>query len=141
MATISPIESLEHYPSRTYSDVNFSLVTHPVSLDVTRKINEEAIKQSIKSLCLLGAKEKPFHPEIYGGIYELLFENIEEPGTKELLKMNITRVLTEYEPRVEVLSVDAESQNDNNSVSVTVYFKIINTLVPSKVEFFVKTAR
>ena len=54
-------------------DLNF----HPNYLDgdVTFKINEEAVKRSLRNLILIRRYEKPFHPEITSGIQDLLFEN------------------------------------------------------------------
>lgn len=132
---------IESNPSRDYSDLNFSFTKHPVSDDVTKKTNEEAIKQALKSLVLLGRGEKPFHPEIGGGVYDLLFENMDEPGNEDYLKLRIEQVINAYEPRVELQGVQVENLYDQNAIAITIYFLIVNTLTPSSVDIFLKIAR
>lgn len=132
---------VEHNPSRTYTDLNLSFVQHPLTKDVAKKTNAEAIKQSMKTLLLLGKNEKPFHPEISGGIYEMLFENIAESDLDIILKKRIRRVLSSFEPRVEIRSVKVNVNTDQNGLDVTVYFVIANTLEPVTLDLFLKTIR
>lgn len=134
-------ETINTNPSRQYSDLNFTMTKHPVSKDIAKKTNEEAIKQAIKSLLLLRPKEKPFHPEVAGNIYGLLFENFDEPGTSEILKLDIRAILAANEPRIEVQDVVIDSYPDQNSIEIRIYFVVINTLLPSSVDIFIKTVR
>lgn len=134
-------DTINTNPSRQYTDLNFNMTKHPVSGDVSKKSNEEAIKQSVKSLILLRPKEKPFHPEIAGNIYGTLFENFDEPGTSEVLKLDIRAILAANEPRIEVRDVVVNSYQDQNSIEIKIYFVIINTLMPANVDIFIKSIR
>jgi phage baseplate assembly protein W len=132
---------IENKPSKLYTDLNLAFSKNPVNKDVTVKRNEEAIKQSLRNLILLGKKEKPFHPEIGGGAYDLLFENFDEVGTADILQIKIAGIIQRFEPRVDLERVDIDFLNDNNSVSITIYYTILTTLVQSSVQLFLKIAR
>ena len=131
---------IEANPVRTFSDLNLAFTKHPLTGDVTKKTNEEAIKQSMKTLLLIGNNEKPFHPEVSGGIYDLLFENI-DPDYEFLLEDRIKQVLRSHEPRIEVRKVDVKVSADQNGFNVSIYFVIINTLEPVTLNLFLKTVR
>lgn len=131
----------EPNPSRQYIDLNFNFTKHPISDDVTVKKNDEAIKQALKTLVMLNSKEKPFHPEITSGIYDLLFENIEEPGTADRLERRIQSVVDQFEPRVELREIKVQALPDQNTVAVTLYYVIINTLTPSSVDIYLNVPR
>jgi phage baseplate assembly protein W len=47
-----------------YSDFDLDFVAHPVTKDITKKLNENAIAQSIRNLLLTGHYERPFKPEL-----------------------------------------------------------------------------
>lgn len=132
---------IEPNPARAYKDVNIAFTRHPITDDVTTKSNEEAIKQSLKNLILLNGGEKPFHSNIGGGIYDMLFENMEMVGTNEIMQNEILAIVTQYEPRIDLTKVDVNFINDQNAVSITLYYVIVNTLEPSSVEIFLKTVR
>jgi len=131
----------EPNPSRIYSDVNISLTPHPISLDFSRKTGDNAIKQALRNLILLNRGEKPFHPEIGGGIYDMLFENYDLPGGTDTLRYTIASLIHKYEPRVELTRIDIDANPNSNSLSINIYYIILNTLIPSNVEIFLKTIR
>ena len=56
----------------TSSDLDINFDRNPLSGDVAMRRDEEAIKRSLKNLILLKRNEKPFHPEIYSGILDML---------------------------------------------------------------------
>lgn len=132
---------IESNPSRTYTDLNFSFAKHPITNDVAKKTNEEAIKQNLKSLIYLGKNEKPFHPEIGGGIYDFLFENIAEENLDVILEKKIHHVLSVYEPRAEIRGVSVKASTERNGFNISVYFVVLNTLSPVTLDMFLKTVR
>lgn len=122
MATISANVSV----TQSFSDINLNFIPHPVTGDVTRKLDEESVKQSIKNLLLMKPFEKKFHPEISSGVTELLFENATNL-TKNALQREIKQLIDNFEPRVRLLSVDVNFDGmDENAVNVTIYFEIIS---------------
>jgi len=110
---------------KRYVDIDFDFQAHPVSGDLVLKKNEEAIKKSVKSLILTNKYERPFQPSINGRVRQLLFENM-TPVTGVNLRSNIEDVLQQHEPRIDVLVVNVNQNEDMNSIEVTIEFAIKN---------------
>ena len=85
--------------TRQFTDLNLMFTKHPATADVTKKIDEEAVKSSIRNLISTKNYERPFHPEIGCQIYSLLFENF-NPITVQVMKRTIFQVIEKYEPRL-----------------------------------------
>jgi phage baseplate assembly protein W len=115
--------------TRQFTDINLFFTSHPATADVTKKVDEEAVKASIRNLLSTKNYERPFHPEIGCQMYSLLFENF-TPITKQVIKRTIFDVISKFEPRVSVQEVKINDASDNNSISVDITFKIINSEAP-----------
>ena len=74
----------------------------------------------------LNTYEKPFHPEIAGGVRELLFEPM-SPLVAVVIARKIEDVITNFEPRGRLVSVRAFPDLDRNAYEVSVEFYIVNT--------------
>ena len=61
---------------RQYSDLDLFFGKRTVGSDVNKVTDVQAVKRSLRNLINLNTFEKPFHPEISGGIRELLFEHM-----------------------------------------------------------------
>ena len=114
---------------RTFSDLDLNFTAHPVTGDVSRLYDENAIKRSVRNLLQTNNFERPFHSEIGSQIRALLFEPA-SPVLNTMLKRVITDTITTFEPRVVVNSVTVSSNTDNNSLNVTLVFTIVNTVNP-----------
>ena len=113
--------------SRTvdYLDIDLTFNKRP-SGDIYKKRDAAAVKQSIKNLLLTDFYEKPFQPFFGGNLRAMLFELADE-DTEDEVEENIINAINNYEPRVEVLSIDVNVLPDQNDMRVSVYFKIIST--------------
>ena len=89
-----------------YKDLDLDFIPHPVTKDLVSKINDEAVKRSIRNLVLLNTYEKPFHPEIGSDVRNLLFE-LATPLTAIRLKKAIEEVIENFEPRAQLLDISA----------------------------------
>jgi phage baseplate assembly protein W len=114
---------------RTFSDLDLNFTAHPVTGDVARLYDENAIKRSVRNLLQTNNFERPFHSEIGSQIRALLFEPA-SPILNTMLKRVITDTISTFEPRVVVNSVTVSSNADNNSLNVTLVFTIVNTVNP-----------
>ena len=112
--------------TRQYSDFNLLFTPHPVTGDVTIKNDEEAVKQSLRSLISTRHYERPFHPEIGCQIHGLLFENF-NPVTAKVMKKTILDTIDKFEPRVTVLEVKLRENVDNNEVVCDLIFRLNNS--------------
>jgi len=126
---------------RQYKDLNLNFSINPFTRDVTKKLNDEAVKTSILNLIRTRKYERPFHPEIAGDIDSILFENF-TPITQNFLKKKIEFVIQTFEPRAELLSVEVFGDRiDNNEVDIKIVFRIINTIEPLSVTVTLSRAR
>jgi phage baseplate assembly protein W len=114
---------------RTFSDLDLNFTAHPVTGDVARLYDENAIKRSVRNLLQTNNFERPFHSEIGSQIRALLFEPA-SPVLNTMLKRVIADTIATFEPRVVVNSVTVSSNADNNALNVTLVFTIVNTVNP-----------
>ena len=126
--------------TRTFSDLDLNFTKHPVTKDVVRKFDEEAIKASVKNLILTQNFERPFHSDIGSQIRGLLFEPA-TPMLNILLKRVITDTITNYEPRVSLNEVGITFSPDDHEIYVRIYFTIINTTRPLTVDLILTRTR
>lgn len=112
--------------TRVYKDLNMNFIANPVTGDVFKTFDEDAIKASLKSLILTNNGERPFHSEIGSPIRNLLFENY-SPLLAVTLKRAIVNMVAAYEPRVQILDVAVDPNEDQNEITIGILFKIKNT--------------
>lgn len=115
--------------TRQYSDLNLLFNTNPVTGDVTKKNDEEAVKASLRNLISTKHYERPFHPEIGCQIFSLLFENY-SPVTRQVMKKTIFDTIEKFEPRATVLDVIIRDLTDTNDLSVDIIFRLNNSERP-----------
>ena len=126
--------------TRTFSDLDFNFTAHPVTGDVTRKFDEESIKQSVKNLVLTSNYERPFHSEIGSQLKGLLFEPA-SPMLVAMIKRSISDTIINFEPRVRLIEVYVQLLPDSNDVYVSIEFSIINTVRPIVLDLVLKRTR
>lgn len=126
--------------TRTFSDLDLNFTAHPVTGDVTKKLNIEAIKQSVRNLILTKNFERPFHSEIGSQVRAVLFEPA-SPTTTVILKKSIEDVINNFEPRVVLDDVQVSGNIDDNAYYIKIYFRIINTETPIDVDLILKRTR
>lgn len=126
--------------TRTYVDVDFNFLSHPRTKDVTTRSDEEAIKQSVRNLILTRNYERPFRSYLGSQVNQLLFEPM-SPLLTTMLERAISDVINNFEPRVVLLGVDVSYSPENNSMYVTITFRIKNTTVPVTVNLVLERTR
>ena len=126
--------------SRTFVDLDLNFIKHPINYDVTKKYDEAAIKQSLKNLVMTMNYERLFHPEIGSQVMHLLFEPM-SPLTQHMLEAAIRNTITNFEPRVDLLTIVVKFNPDNNTVYIVINFKIVNTQKPLSVSFTLQRTR
>lgn len=108
-----------------YSDFLTDMVPHPVSKDVLRFVNEQAVIRSIKNLVLTDQGERLYQPDLGSNIKRMMFEPMVE-STAEILSQYIQETIDVYEPRAKVLEISVVPDYNNNLYAVTLSFMIIN---------------
>ena len=115
----------EKRSTRVYKDLNLNFNRNAVTGDVSTLSDVNAVKRSIRYLLLTNHYDRPFHPEIGSNIPALLFENF-GPITGNQLSRTIDEMITNFEPRARVESVEAIPIPDNNTYDVRIYFYVEN---------------
>ena len=59
-----------------YTDLDLFFGKKSSNSDIRQVTDAQAVKRSLRNLVQLNVYDKPFHPEIAGGIREMLFENM-----------------------------------------------------------------
>ena len=109
--------------SRAFKDISLSFTRHPVTNDITILKNEDAIKKSVINLCRTSINERFFNPLIGTRIGQSLFE-LNDLDIAEYLEQDIENTLKNYEPRIKVNSVNAESLIDSYELNIKVEYDL-----------------
>jgi len=126
--------------TRTFSDLDLNFIPHPVTKDIVRRYDENAVKTSVKNLILTGNFERPFRSDVGTPIKHLLFQ-VWDSTLPLLLKRVIEDTITNFEPRVVLLNTTVQFSPDNNSLYVTITFRIVNTTNPIDVNVVLERTR
>lgn len=108
-----------------YSDFDLTLTTKP-SGDIYKKVDAEAVKQSVKTIIQTNHGEKPFNPYFGANVRSLLFEN-NHPDVAFEIERDITLAIENFEPRAKIKEVFVDTTSDRHDVSVRVTFKVVST--------------
>ena len=111
---------------RQYSDLDLFFGKKTSDNDISKVTDIQAVKRSIRNLVQLNVYDKPFHPEVSGGVREMLFENM-TPLISTIIARQIEDVIENFEPRARLVSVRALPDFDRNAYEVQVAFYVVNT--------------
>ena len=126
--------------NRQWIDLDLDFVNHPITKDIVRKTNVEAVKRAVRNLILTNRYDKPFHPEIDGGVTRHLF-GLSTAHTKHDIEIAVKTCLKNYEPRVTVDNVIVSGDLDRNGFNVSISFTVINTPEPIEISLFLERTR
>jgi len=126
--------------NRQWADLDLDFVKHPITKDIVRKTNVEAVKRAVRNLILTNRYDKHFHPEIDGGVTRHLF-GLSTAHTKHDIEIAVKTCLQNYEPRVVVDNVIVSGDLDNNGFNVSIHFTVINTPEPIEISLFLERTR
>ena len=126
--------------TRGWADLDLDFTAHPVTKDINRKMNVEAVKRSVRNLIRTNKYEKHFHPEIDGGVTRHLFE-LSTAHTKHDIDLAVRNCLANFESRVIVDNVRVSGDLDRNGFNVSIYFTVVNSPEPVEVALFLERIR
>ena len=108
-----------------YKDLTFDFKAHPITKSPITISGNDVIKSSIKNLVMMKSFDKPFHPEINGGVFNLLFEPMSDV-TSTLLAENIKSVIGLNESRARLIDVLVDPVYEQNLYQITIVYTILN---------------
>ena len=126
--------------TRGWADLDLDFAKHPVTKDVVKKTNFEAVKRSVRNLIRTNRYEKHFHPEIDGGVTRHLF-GLSTAHMKHDIELAVRRCLKNFESRVVVNDVRVSGDLNANGFNVSIYFTVVNSPEPVEVALFLERIR
>ena len=127
--------------SQGFKDISMSFQSNPLNDDLIAIKNATAISRSIRNIVFTLPGEKFFNPNFGSNITASLFENI-DPISASIIENEIRSSITNFEPRVNLLSVKIEPDFDNNTFNATISYEIIGAnILPQQLEFVLVPTR
>lgn len=126
--------------TRTYTDIDLDFLPNPITKDVLKKTDEEAIAASIANLLQTSNYERLFNPKLGCNLKRYLFEPIDDITTNNI-REEIQRTIKNFEPRVDLLDVLVEPFPDDNYYSVSIKFFMKNDPNPITITLFLERVR
>lgn len=126
---------------KTFKDLSVTFKKHPMTDELLTVKDQAAIKQSIMILLLTEKNERLFNPKLGSAIYSMLWEPLDF-ASAAIIRSEIVQVLSQYEPRINVIEVVCNPDFSNNGFDVEVHYEIIGRNdVPQNVAFTLERTR
>ncbi len=122
--------------SQGFKDISMSFQSNPLNNDLIGLKNENAIARSLRNIVFTLPGEKFFNESFGSRITESLFENIDDI-TAAVIVDEISESIKNYEPRVNLVDVEAFPNYDNNSFDVVVTYDVVGAEIPTQELSFV----
>ena len=127
--------------SQGFKDLSMTFQANPLNADLIGLKNENAIARSVRNIVMTIPGEKPFNPDFGSNVRNLLFENMDSI-TAGLIVDEIRTSIQNYESRVELMTVEAFPDFDNNSYDVNIVYDIIGAdIPPQELQFALESTR
>jgi phage baseplate assembly protein W len=127
--------------SRSFKDISLSFAKHPVTNDLIILKNEDAIKKSVINLVRTRLNERFFNDLLGTSVENSLFE-LSDSGLFSFLEEEITTLLNNFEPRINLKSVLLEFIEDSNTLNIRISYDIVGLPFPiQNIEFILQPTR
>ena len=127
--------------SQEFKDISMTFQSNPLNDDLIGLKNENAIARALRNIVFTLPGEKFFNESFGSRISGSLFENIDDI-TGDVINDEIRNSITNWEPRVNLLKVEALPDPDNNAYEVVITYEIIGADVPpQQLEFVLQPTR
>ena len=127
--------------SRGFKDLSMTFQSNPLNDDLIGLKNENAIARSVRNIVMTVPGEKFFEPDFGSRVSKLLFENVDDI-TASQIQEEIEYSIVNYEPRVKILSITVNTDNDNASFDAVIVYEIIGAdVAPQELQFALQSTR
>ena len=124
----------------TFSDFLTNFDKSPMTDDLGRLTNENAIKTRVKNLILTNLGERPFKSSIGSNVIKSLFEPY-TTFTADDIQEAIKHTLKFNEPSIKVVSVEILGDPDQHTMIVNIVFYVINSSSTVSIDVILKRVR
>ena len=127
--------------SKSFKDISMSFQVNPLTYDLIALTNENAIARSLRNLVLTDRGERFFNNNLGSRVSSLLFESLDDI-TASSVRDEIENTINNYEPRVQLISVDTTPDYDNGELNVTIKYYIVGIEAqPQQLSFALQPTR
>lgn len=116
-----------------YSDFLASFLPHPNSGSITRRVNVESVKMSIRNLLLTNKYERLRKPNFGTNIRRHLFDNF-SPTIERRIEQDIRSAIDQHEPRVRILEIITTPNEERNQLTIRIDFAVAMVQQPQTIE-------
>ena len=128
-------------PTKEFRDISLSFLRHPITNDISVVKNEDAIKKSVINLIKTRLGERFFNSILGSNIESYLFENAVSAALEEPIKTEISVLLKNFEPRIQVLRVIVNVVPDEPDLTITIVFNIVGVSPSQTLTFVLQPTR
>jgi phage baseplate assembly protein W len=125
---------------KIYSDLDLTFRRLPVTNDVALSYDEQAVIRSVRNLLLTGFYERPFRPNLGSNLNKLLFEPADQL-TSNLIESEVRDVISNFEPRITVNTINVTLSPDENSFNLSMTFFVGNNTRATTVTLLLQRSR
>mgnify|MGYP000666023663 FL=1 len=125
---------------KIYSDLDLTFRRLPVTNDVALSYDEQAVIRSVRNLLLTGFYERPFQPNLGSNLNKLLFEPADQL-TSNLIESEVRDVISNFEPRITVNTINVTISPDENSFNLSMTFFVGNNTRATTVTLLLQRSR
>ena len=127
--------------SQGFKDISMSFQSNPLNNDLIGLKNANAIARSVKNIVFTVPGEKFFNENFGSKISASLFENVNEISAVSI-EDQIRISIENYEPRVELISVEVIPNYDYNQMDAVINYEIIGIdIPPQELQFVLQPTR
>ena len=124
-----------------FKDVSMTFKVNPLNDDLIGLKNENAIARSVRNIVFTLPGEKFFDENFGSRISASLFENIDDITASQIVD-EISQSIVNFEPRVNLINVEAFPDFDNNTFDVLIIYEIIGADAPvQELQFALQSTR
>ena len=125
---------------KIYSDLDLTFTRNPVTGDVSFSFDDQSVIRSVRNLLLTNFNERLFQPDLGSNVDAYLFENT-TAITAASLETEIRNTILNFEPRVNLISVQVLSVEEQNAFFVELQFFVGNNTSPTSVNLLLERSR
>jgi phage baseplate assembly protein W len=127
--------------SRGFKDLSMTFKSNPLNDDLIGLKNANAIARSVRNIVMTSPGEKFFQPDFGSRVSKLLFENIDDI-TASQIQEEIEFSIINYEPRVSLINVQVNANNDNGTFDSIITYSIVGAdVAPQQLQFALQSTR
>jgi len=127
--------------SKGFKDLSMTFQANPLNYDLIALKNETAIARSLRNLVLTYPGERFFNENLGSKVSRSLFENVDQISAS-VIKDEIENTIINYEPRVDLISINVSPNYNEGEFNVTINYRIVGIdVLPQQLSFALQPTR